>query len=102
MSHPASPTVFASGGGLDGVGGIAFGPNGNLFVSSLTPDYPNNATPPKVVQFNGSTGALIGDFVKNTGDSRFPPDCNSSPTTATCWLRARDWGRYWLMARCSA
>jgi hypothetical protein len=72
LSDGSHSSVFASGGGLDGVGGIAFGPNGNLFVSSLTPDYPNNVSPPKVVQFNGTSGALIGDFVKNTGTYSFP------------------------------
>ena len=51
--------TFASGGGLaSGPFSLAFGPNGNLFVTSghfMT-------DPGGVIEFNGTTGALIGTF----------------------------------------
>lgn len=47
--------VTAGSGGLDNPGGLAFGPNGNLFVNSRATG--------AVLEFNGSTGAFIGTFV---------------------------------------
>jgi len=49
-------TFVASGsGGLTGAAGIAFGPDGHLYVSSQTTD--------RVLRFDGSTGASLGTFV---------------------------------------
>jgi WD40 repeat protein len=47
--------VPSGSGGLTFPGGLAFGPNGNLFVSSL------NAN--SVLEYNGTTGAFITTFV---------------------------------------
>jgi len=47
--------VTAGSGGLDNPGGLAFGPNGNLFVNSRATG--------AVLEFNGSTGAFVGAFV---------------------------------------
>ena len=43
------------GGGLGSLGGLAFGPDGNLYVSDLNAD--------RIFRFNGSTGAFIDIFV---------------------------------------
>ena len=42
--------AFASGGGLNGPIGLVFGPDGDLYVSSLRTD--------EVVRYDGSTGTL--------------------------------------------
>jgi len=47
--------VTAGSGGLDEAEGMAFGPNGNLFVASEL----GNA----VLEYNGTTGAFVGEFV---------------------------------------
>ena len=46
--------TFASGGGLTNPFDVAFGPDGNLYVSSLGSN--------EVIRFDGATGALIGTF----------------------------------------
>lgn len=53
--------VIAGSGGLTEAEGMAFGPNGNLFVASEMGD--------AVLEFNGTTGAFIGEFVvaRNNG-----------------------------------
>lgn len=51
----ASEFVASGAGGLDGAAGLAFGPNGNLFVTSQL----NH----KVVEYDGATGAVVGDFI---------------------------------------
>ena len=65
---------FATAGLSESLG-LAFGPDGNLYVSSTADS--------KVVRFNGTTGALIGDFVTaglgglgNPFDLVFRPDGN--------------------------
>jgi len=62
-------------GGLDNVKGMVFGPNGNLYVANLT--YSD------VLQFNGTTNALVGTFVSDGSgglsgpeDLAFGPDGN--------------------------
>ncbi|MCA9241191.1 MAG: hypothetical protein KDA37_13370 [Planctomycetales bacterium] len=45
---------FASGGGIDEPNGIAFGPDGSLYVSSRATN--------DVKQFDGISGAFIGTF----------------------------------------
>ena len=51
--------VFAQGDGLDGPIGLAFGSDGDLYVASALSDM--------VIQYNGSTGQFIDQFV-NAGD----------------------------------
>jgi WD40 repeat protein len=52
---------FVSGGsgGLTTPRGLAFGPNGNLFVASATGE---------LLEYDGTTGAFIGVFVDTTGN----------------------------------
>jgi hypothetical protein len=50
----ASLGTFASGG-VTGMGGLAFGPDGNLYAAGFQS---NN-----VVRYNGTTGAFLGTFV---------------------------------------
>lgn len=47
--------VSTGSGGLDYPTGLTFGPNGNLFVSSFNTN--------SVIEYDGSTGALVGTFV---------------------------------------
>src|SRR5262245_5809965 len=47
--------VFASGHGLANPNGIAYGPDGNLYVG--------NGDEPRVLRFDGQTGDFLGDFV---------------------------------------
>jgi outer membrane protein assembly factor BamB len=51
--------IFASGGGLFFPRGLAFGPDGNLFVSSAGSN--------QVLEYNGTTGAFIGNFASGNG-----------------------------------
>ena len=51
--------VFASGGGLDGPGGIVFGPDDNLYIGSEEND--------SVLRYNGVTGAFIDVFASGGG-----------------------------------
>jgi hypothetical protein len=54
-TYPGAALVRTYTGGLNWPLGVTIGPNGNLFVCSALND--------KVVQFNTTTGALVGDFV---------------------------------------
>ncbi len=69
----ASVFVATGSGGLDGPAGLAFGPNGNLFVASQL----NH----KVVEYDGATGAVVGDFViAGSGGLTGPFALTFSPT----------------------
>ena len=59
------PFVIAGSGGLGSPRGLAFGPNGNLFVSSLTGE---------VLEYDGSNGSFVGVFVDTTGNGGGPVD----------------------------
>jgi WD40 repeat protein len=50
-------SVFATDG-IEGIFGITFGPNGNLFASSTLA-----GSASKVFEYDGATGALVGSFV---------------------------------------
>ncbi len=70
-----SGAIFASGGGLNDPEGLAFGPDGNLYVDSFQTD--------SVKRFSGTTGAILGDFVTAGSGGldggqglRFGPDGN--------------------------
>ena len=65
--------VFASGNGLSGPAGLSFGPDGNLYVSSIDTD--------EVLRFDGETGEFIDVFASgNSIDGptfvTFGPDNN--------------------------
>ncbi|MBK6769164.1 MAG: DUF11 domain-containing protein [Ardenticatenales bacterium] len=49
--------VSAGSGGLNGPQDLVFGPNGNLFVSSIFSN--------EVIEYNGITGAFIDEFVED-------------------------------------
>ncbi len=53
----SSDFIAAGSGGLSNPSSLIFGPNGNLFVASAGSN--------SVIQYNGSTGALIGTFVSS-------------------------------------
>src|SRR5438128_4217241 len=53
----ASLGTFAAGGALSGPTGLVFGPDGNLYVTSI-----DNG---KVLRYNGTTGAFLNTFVDN-------------------------------------
>jgi len=59
------PFVIAGSGGLGSPRGLAFGPNGNLFVSSGTGE---------VLEYDGSSGSFVGTFVDTTGNGGGPVD----------------------------
>jgi hypothetical protein len=51
--------TFASGGGLHFPQGLTFGPNGDLFVSSIGTN--------SVLEYNGTTAAFVGTFASGGG-----------------------------------
>ena len=51
--------VFASGGGLSSPIGLVYGPDGNLYVTSIAV----TNTRGSVLRYNGTTGAFIDAFV---------------------------------------
>ena len=53
----ASLGTVAAGGALSGPTGLVFGPDGNLYVTSI-----DNG---KVLRYNGTTGAFLNTFVDN-------------------------------------
>jgi WD40 repeat protein len=57
--------VIPGSGGLSDPRGLVFGPNGNLFVSSLTGE---------ILEYDGSTGSFLGAFVDATGNGGGPID----------------------------
>jgi len=59
------PFVIAASGGLGSPRGLAFGPNGNLFVASSTGE---------VLEYDGTMGDSVGVFVDATGNGGGPVD----------------------------
>lgn len=53
-------------GGLDNPTGLAFGPDGNLYVASFETD--------SVLRYDGATGTFLGDFVPAGGGGLDGPD----------------------------
>jgi DNA-binding beta-propeller fold protein YncE len=67
---PIDTFVPVASGGLDYPSSIAFGPDGNLYVSNVI--RPGFNTGP-VLRFNGTTGALMGQFIPSgTGGLVYP------------------------------
>jgi sugar lactone lactonase YvrE len=75
----AFDSVFASSADIRGnVDGIAFGPSGDLFVTSLNRNSPDQ---PGVLEFDGTTGAFKSQFTHGTSlflprDIAFGPEGN--------------------------
>jgi DNA-binding beta-propeller fold protein YncE len=68
-------TFVAKGsGGLTNARGVAFGPDGNLYVTSFNSD--------QILRYNGTTGAFMGVFASATGGCSglsFPRDLTFGP-----------------------
>lgn len=60
-----SPFVSSGSGGLFAPRALAFGPNGNLFVTGATGE---------LLQFDGASGSFVGAFVDATGNGGGPLD----------------------------
>ncbi|MGH7289406.1 MAG: YncE family protein, partial [Myxococcota bacterium] len=56
--NPVGAFVAASTGGLDVATGLAFGPNGNLFVSNWVDNFGSPTFLPEAVEFDGSDGSV--------------------------------------------
>jgi len=65
-----TPFIPPLSGGLSNAQGLAFGPNGNLFVVSYGLG--------QVQEYNGTTGASVGTFV-STGNLSYPKDLVFGP-----------------------
>lgn len=64
--------VFASGGGLSVPFGLAFGPDNNLYVSSLGTG--------EILRYNGTSGAFIDKYVtKGSGGMNYPNEIAFGP-----------------------
>jgi hypothetical protein len=70
--------VFASGGGLSLPGSLAFGRDGNLYVSS--PGF-TTTQPDMILRYNGTTGAFIDTFASGS-PLNFPQYLAFAPTVA--------------------
>jgi sugar lactone lactonase YvrE len=73
--------VFASGGGLNAPLGMAFGPDGHLYVAT------GNSS--QVLKYNGVTGAFLGVFASGGGlqapiNLTFGPDGNLYVSSSCC------------------
>lgn len=63
LSDALSLFIAAGAGGLQSPGGITFGPDGNLLVSSLPFDLSVNDVSSTILKYNGLTGAPLGTVV---------------------------------------